>query len=195
MRVKHFTAVFLLANTLAGMVIGTETAMFLSWFAFFTSWTYLRFFRSSPLMASSATGDTETVRGDASDTFAFAYFFPEPLHGPIAKISDYVYDALVSLRVCTPFSSDDVDIGNEQAMARAEGGGLPSNTTRGGGKREEAERRRALALKALNQRLHSESTRGVSFGSANAQASPSVLTVPAPVSKPETEGDIKAGSS
>jgi hypothetical protein len=65
---------------------------------------------------------------------------------------------LVSLKVCTPFSDQDIDAGNEQASARAEGG-LPSIMNpnsrggRGGATRAEAERRRALALEALNQRL------------------------------------------
>jgi len=62
-----------------------------------------------------------------------------------------------------PFSEADVDVGNEQASARAEGG-LPSlmnptgggggGSTRSGGRREEAERRRALALRALDARLN-----------------------------------------
>ena len=57
-----------------------------------------------------------------------------------------------------PFSAEEVETSNVQATARGEGG-LPSllnqEGRRGGsGKREEAERRRALALKALDQRLH-----------------------------------------
>lgn len=136
--------------------------MLLSWLGFFTAWVYLRFYRLSPSLSSSTTsgagaqGGGDAIRGDASDTFAFAYFFPDAIHPPIAAISDAVYNALVALRVCTPFSAEDVDVGNEQAVARGEGG-LPSllNTGRGrgGGRREEAERRRALALRALNARL------------------------------------------
>lgn len=162
MRVKHFPAIFLLANTISGVVFGTDTALFLAWFGFMTTWVYLRFYRVSPSLASTSTGESSTVRGDASDTFAFAHFFPEPLHTPIASAADQVYNLLVMLRVCTPFSEDDIDTGNEQASARAEGG-LPSLMTsrggRGGGRREEAERRRALALKALDQRLHAAAGR------------------------------------
>jgi len=156
-RVKHFPAVFLLANTISGIVLGTDTAMFLSWLAFITAWTYLRFYRRSPLMSCSTSGNTLYTRGDASDTFAFAYFFPEPIQTPLAAFSDHMYGLLVSLRLCTPFSEDDVNAGNEQAMARADGGGLP--TIRGGGRREEAERRRAVALKALDQRLHASTSK------------------------------------
>jgi hypothetical protein len=165
MRVKHFPAIFLLANTISGIILGTETAMFLAYFGFMTAWVYLRFFRISPSLVSSATGDGSVTRGDASDTFAFAHFFPEPIHTPLAAVTDGVYNAIVALGVCTAFSEQDIDAGNEQASARAEGG-LPSIMNpnsrggRGGATRAEAERRRALALKALDQRLHAASARG-----------------------------------
>ncbi|KAH6618855.1 eukaryotic integral membrane protein-domain-containing protein [Boeremia exigua] len=163
MRVKHFPAIFLLANTISAVVLGTETAMFLAYFGFFTAWVYLRFYRASPALSSSATGDGAVIKGDASDTFAFAHFFPEPLQTPLGHFADGIYNVLTSLGVCTPFSDADIDAGNDQATARAEGG-LPSimNPTsrgRGGATRAEAERRRALALKALDQRLHAAAAR------------------------------------
>ncbi|KAF1997749.1 cytochrome c oxidase subunit I [Amniculicola lignicola CBS 123094] len=164
MRVKHFPAIFLLANTISGIALGTETAMFLAWFGFFTAWVYLRFYRISPSMSSAATGDGSIIKGDASDTFAFAFFFPEPIHSPMAALSEQLYNTLVTLSICTPFSAEDIDAGNEQASARAEGG-LPSIMNpnsrggRGGATRAEAERRRALALKALDQRLHAAAGR------------------------------------
>ncbi|KAH7117102.1 eukaryotic integral membrane protein-domain-containing protein [Dendryphion nanum] len=165
MRVKHFPAIFLLTNTVSGIILGTETAMFLAWFGFFTAWTYLRFYRTSPSLSSAATGDGSVIKGDASDTFAFSHFFPEPIQTPIGTLGDQVYNTLVTLKVCTPFSDEDIDAGNEQASARAEGG-LPSIMNpnsrggKGGATRAEAERRRALALKALDQRLHAAAARG-----------------------------------
>ena len=133
--------------------------MMLSWIGFCASWTYLRFYRISPSLSTAVSSNHqgERIRGDASDTFAFAYFFPDAIHPFVAAISDAVYNALVALRVCTPFSAEETELSNEQAMARGDGG-LPSllNSTRpgrGGGRREEAERRRALALRALDARL------------------------------------------
>jgi hypothetical protein len=84
MRVKHFPAIFLLANTISGIILGTETAMYLAYFGFLTAWVYLRFFRVSPSLVSAATGDGSVTKGDASETFAFAHFFPEPMHPPVA---------------------------------------------------------------------------------------------------------------
>lgn len=157
-RVKHFPAIFVLLNMISGPLLGTDTAFFLSMYGFLTSWVYLRFYRMAPSVVTSATGEGAQTKGDASDTFAFSHFFPEPIQLLIAPLCDQIYNILIAVRVCTPFSEEAIEAGNEQASARAEGG-LPSlmgsgRGARFGGRREEAERRRALALKALDQRLN-----------------------------------------
>ncbi|KAL9001305.1 MAG: hypothetical protein Q9169_000196 [Polycauliona sp. 2 TL-2023] len=162
-RVKHFPSVFLAANTLSGLILGTDTALVLAWAGFMTSWTYLRFYKRQPDLSTAGTGDHQ-LRGDASETFAFASFWPDAMQPPIAAIADGVYNALVAVRLCTPFTAEDVEMGNEQATARGEGG-LPDLLNHHGvgkagkTKQEEAERRRALALKVLDQRLHAASTK------------------------------------
>ena len=98
-------------------------------------------------------------------------------------MADSVYNALVALHVCTPFSAEDIESGNEQATARGEGG-LPSllepgGRRGGGGKREEAERRRALALKVLDQRLHAATT-----NRSTEQEAPAASPSPHPPSQP-----------
>ena len=154
---KHFPTVFLAANTISGFAFGTDTASVLSWLGFLTSWSYLRFYKVQPDLSGASTGGS-SLRGDASETFAFAYFWPDVVHTPVAALADGIYNMLVALKICTPFSAAEIESGNEQASARGEGG-MPSLLSQGarrggGGKREEAERRRALALKALDQRLH-----------------------------------------
>ncbi|RJE18216.1 Rhomboid family [Aspergillus sclerotialis] len=156
MRVKHFPALFLLLNSISGVVLGTDTAAVLSWLGLLTSWTYLRFFKRQPDLSGTSTSG-QGIKGDASETFAFACLFPDVIQPPIAFVADQIYVLLVSLKICTPFSEEDIESGNQQVLARGEAG-LPSllnNRTagRGMGKREEAERRRALALKALDHRL------------------------------------------
>ncbi|KAI9748443.1 MAG: hypothetical protein M4579_007222, partial [Chaenotheca gracillima] len=156
-RVKHFPAIFLLLNILSGFILGTDTASILAILGFLSSWTYLRFYKIS--FPDLTTDQPTSLRGDASETFAFASFFPDAVHGPIAAVADAIYNVLVTIKICTPFSTEDVDAGNSQAAARGEGG-LPGLLSRGGGSappgsaRAEAERRRALALRALDQRLH-----------------------------------------
>lgn len=168
------------------MLLGTDTALVLGWLGFLTSWTYLRFYKRQPDLSSASTGGND-LRGDASETFAFAYFWPDVVQPPIAAVADGIYNALVALRILTPFSAEEVESSNEQATARGEGG-LPSllnagGRRGGGGKREEAERRRALALKALDQRL--------SAATASKTSSQQPPTAPPPNSRPpEQESEV-----
>ena len=157
MRVKHFPAIFLLVNAISGLLLGTDTAAIFAWVGLVIAWTYLRFYKRQPDLSSTVTG-SQGLKGDASETFAFAAFFPDRVQPPISFICDQIYILLVNMRLCTPFSNEDIESGNQQAAARGEAG-LPSllnngrRTGMGTGKREEAERRRALALQALDQRL------------------------------------------
>lgn len=178
MRVKHFPALFLFLNTLSGILFGTHAAAILSWFGLLTSWSYLRFIKRQPDLTGTTT-DGLGIKGDASETFAFACLFPDVIQPPIAFVSDQIYILLVTLKICTPFSEEDIASGNQQVLARGEAG-LPSllNSQRGGArgiaKREEAERRRALALKALDQRLQAAAAgRAPSNPSASNQQGPS----------------------
>ena len=153
---------FLVAHTISGFAIGTDSALVLAWAGFLTSWAYLRFFKKQTDFSSTGQGDI-IIKGDASETFAFASFWPDIVQPPIAALADGIYNALVAVRVLTPFSAEDVETSNNQASVRSEGG-LPSLMNPGGragargGKREEAERRRALALKALDQKLNADAT-------------------------------------
>ena len=181
-RVKHFPAVFLFANTLSAIILGTRAAALLAWLGFLAGWTHLRFFKRQPDL-STADG-SGTLRGDASETFAFAYFWPDAVHGPVAAVADAIFNLLVTLRLCTPFSAQEVESGNRQASAR--GDELPSlmnsaGGRRGGGKREEAERRRALALRALDARLQQ----------AQASRPPPAADPPAP--RAEDTAEMAAG--
>ena len=179
-RVKHFPALFLIANTISGIVFFTDTAAFLSWLGFLSSWTYLRFYKQQPDLSGTSAGGS-TLRGDASETFAFAYFWPDLVHGPVSAASDLIFELFVLLRICTPFSSEDVELSNQQLSAR--GQGLPnimsSDGRVGASKREEAERRRTLALKQLDQRLQAASAnRQLPISSPAISGSEQVVSAP-----------------
>ncbi|KAG9231410.1 eukaryotic integral membrane protein-domain-containing protein [Amylocarpus encephaloides] len=109
---------------------------------FLTSWTYLRFYKHT--FADLETAQPSTLRGDSSETFAFAEFFPEPVKPFVAGVSSQVYNTLVTLKICAPFSHTDLSTSRGESTVQR---GTP------GSARAEAERRRALALKALDQRL------------------------------------------
>ncbi|KAJ5225742.1 hypothetical protein N7468_006967 [Penicillium chermesinum] len=186
MRVKHFPALFLLLNTMSGFLLGTDTAAWLGWLGLLTSWSYLRFYKQQPDLTGLSTSG-QSIRGDASETFAFACLFPDVMQPPIAFVADQIYHLLVTVKILKPFSEDEIASGNQQVQARGEAG-LPTllSSRDGGGrggfsKREEAERRRALALKALDKRLQAAS-------GSRAQAGPSGLGEPSssPSPRPTT---------
>jgi hypothetical protein len=143
----HILTVFLLSLTpllsVASVLLVTS--------AFLTSWTYLRFYKSA--FPDLETAQTSTLRGDASETFAFAEFFPSPVKPLVAAVSNQIFSVLVSLRICTPFSAADVSASRGETFVQR---------SAPGGARAEAERRRALALKALDQRLNNVTAKATS---------------------------------
>lgn len=183
MRVKHFPALFLLLNTISGIVIGTDTAAVLAWLGLLSSWTYLRFYKRQPDLTGTSTNGLG-IKGDASETFAFACLFPDVMQPAIAFVADQIYALLVAVKLLTPFSEDEIASGNQQVLARGEAG-LPTllsnqrGGARGSSKREEAERRRALALKALDQRLQAAT-------GGRTHAGPSTLGEPSSQHRPTT---------
>ncbi|KAI0392535.1 eukaryotic integral membrane protein [Xylariaceae sp. FL0594] len=149
-RVPRFPLVYIGTIALANLtpwVSGASLPLALS--GFITSWTYLRFYKT--VFPDLDSSQPTSMRGDASETFAFAEFFPAPVKPFIAALGDQIFNALVSARVCTPFSQADISAaqGNHFHPRSA-----PS------GVRAEAERRRALALKVLDQRLHAATVAG-----------------------------------
>lgn len=145
----------------------TLASFLLAVFGLLTSWTYLRFYKTVfPDLDSSQT--PYSLRGDASETFAFAEFFPAPAKPLVAALGDQIFNVLVALRLCTPFSQAEV------SAAGGNSGGYHPYSHRNaapGSARAEAERRRALALRALDQKLHAATAgRGGAAGSPSAGA-------------------------
>lgn len=191
LRVPRFPLVYLgLVLLLALTPILTIASFLLAVFGFITSWTYLRFYKTVfPDLDSSQT--PYSLRGDASETFAFAEFFPGPAKPLVAAVSDQIFNVLVAMRLCTPFSQSEVSA----AGGSGSGGGYQHSGHRSaapGSARAEAERRRALALKALDQRLHAATSgrTGGGGGVANT-AGRSVSPAPPPpavMATPPTTG-------
>ncbi|KAI5116331.1 hypothetical protein M0805_003544 [Coniferiporia weirii] len=124
------------------------------------AWLYLRFYKKN-------TGDSSISDsyGDRSETFAFVYWFPPFIHTPITMLGNFVHPLATRFRLIPGAGSDIESNGYAQ---------LP------GGPRAEAERRRALALKALDQRMASSvappkdiATQSAEPGSPSSLASPS----------------------
>lgn len=145
LRVPRFPLLYVIAVlVLTVLPIFSISHLLLALNGFMISWTYLRFFKVA--FPDLDTDQGPSLRGDASETFAFAEFFPELSRPAIAGISNTIFNLLVTLKICTPFSQAD------HKASRGETAYV--SRTQAGSSRAETERRRALALKALDQRLN-----------------------------------------
>ncbi|KAF9203235.1 hypothetical protein BGZ49_006628 [Haplosporangium sp. Z 27] len=139
-RVKSLPLLFAITMVIAGYISQSQINFLMATYGLFISWIYSRFFRVQ-----------DGIRGDRSETFSFASFFPEFMQPPVKAFSNSCFGILVKLHICSPTGyggSFHYDLENPQ-MA-----GMGHTFTRPGSLRAEAERRRALALKALDMRLH-----------------------------------------
>lgn len=184
LRVPRFPLLYIgLVSLLAMSPILSAASFFLAVYGFLASWTYLRFYKTV-FPDLDSTNQPASLKGDSSETFAFHEFFPAPVKPFVAALGSAVFDALVAVRICTPFAADGYQ--HQHQHSQQSHRGVP------GGARAEAERRRALALKALDQRLHA-ATRGQNSSTppppaaaavsapAPAPTGPTVQTQPAPV--------------
>lgn len=120
-------------------------------------WIYIRFFKYQ-----------DGIRGDHSEAFALVTFFPEFLHPILRPVTNIVYGIFVRLGVCTPGS-------RSYAYDLESQSGIRSVSPLPGSARAEAERRRALALKALDMRL---STKQPAAGAAASSSSTPTSSAP-----------------
>ncbi|CAI2163528.1 5325_t:CDS:2 [Funneliformis geosporum] len=137
-RVKHLPSLFVSISFACFLLFESQTQFLLVFYGSFISWVYLRFFKYQ-----------DGLIGDRSETFSMASFFPEFIQPVVKIISTIVFNILVMLKCCKPISKRRFAIDLEN---------LPTTyiPTMPGSQRAEAERRRALALKALDARLHKQ---------------------------------------
>ncbi|KAK9500168.1 hypothetical protein O3M35_001480 [Rhynocoris fuscipes] len=111
--------------------LGTNPTMFTS--GILVSWTYLRFYQHH----------SNGSRGDLADNFTFSSFFPNVLQPPISIVSNTIYSGLVRLGLC------------RKTVRRFDMSAAPTGVTvtLPGNDSHDMERRRQIALKALNERL------------------------------------------
>lgn len=169
MGVPRFPLLYVCLITILSLTpVLSAASFFLAIFGFLSSWTYLRFYKT--VFPDLDSSQPSSLRGDASETFAFAEFFPGPVKPVVAAASNRIFDVLVAMRICAPFSQDTVS-------ATTTRGSIQMQRTVPGTARAEAERRRALALRALDQRLQAASA-------GAAKPGPAAPAHPTPPSQP-----------
>ncbi|KAI9034350.1 rhomboid family protein [Hyaloraphidium curvatum] len=132
-RVKYLPSIFLLVYAVLFFARVFHVPFLMALYGTIASWIYIRFYKVQ-----------DGIRGDRSETFSFASFWPDALHPFIMPLSNSCFNLMVTLRICAPLTG-----------AGRGAYELPISRTgaSGAGDGPDAERRRALALKALDQRL------------------------------------------
>ncbi|PPQ99562.1 hypothetical protein CVT24_005350 [Panaeolus cyanescens] len=138
-RVKSLPMAHLTISTVM-CFIGFQCPWIIIQFGWFVSWVYLRFYKKH---SSDAIGGMVTY-GDRSDTFSLVSWFPPFMHGPLTILGNFVFGLATRLHLIPSSASGDPELGGYTQV--------PGNA------RAEAERRRAMALKALDQRVANNSS-------------------------------------
>jgi hypothetical protein len=158
-------------------VLGYPSPFILIQFGWLIGWGYLRFFQIHD----------GGVRGDRSETFNLVQWFPPFMHRPVTFISNTLYGIFVKVGVIEPYhysALGDVELGVGSGLPSMNIGIPGSASTPGGtgGTRAEAERRRAMALKALDQRVkagtQSNGTAAQARNTSTSAAATNAATVP-----------------
>ncbi|KAJ1019194.1 hypothetical protein NDA18_006338 [Ustilago nuda] len=133
-RVKDLPMLYVTVSNVM-CLIGYTSPWILIQFGWLISWAYLRFFKVNE----------SGFKGDRSEAFAFVNWFPPFAHKPVQFISTTLFNLFVKIKIVQPWTSGD--------YADLESALLNGQVPQHGSARAEAERRRAMALKALDQRL------------------------------------------
>ncbi|KAF9389072.1 hypothetical protein CPB97_012035 [Podila verticillata] len=139
-RVKNLPIIFASYLIIEALITRSQVQLLMAVYGMLISWVYSRFFKVQ-----------DGIRGDRSETFSFASFFPEAVQPPVKTLSNIVFGILVRLKVCSPLGFGNT-LQNDLENPQMSGMILPLSQP--ASLRAEAERRRALALKALDMRLH-----------------------------------------
>ncbi|KAF7979428.1 hypothetical protein HWV62_42564 [Athelia sp. TMB] len=154
-------------------ILGFQCPYIIIQFAWLVSWVWLRFYKKN----TSDVGFESY--GDRSETFALIYWFPPFAHKPIGFLGNTVHMLATKFHLIPAVGADIESGGYSQ---------LP------GGARAEAERRRAMALKALDQRMAGSAPNAPQNGNASLSQSPRTSaaavppTVPIPTPASATDG-------
>ncbi|KAF2070929.1 hypothetical protein CYY_007753 [Polysphondylium violaceum] len=130
LRIKYLASLLVLLNILFSLLGIQSRSLPFVLFGFLISWVYLRFYQKKG-----------GVRGDLNESFSFATFFPDPIQQPVKVLSNIVYQILLKIRLC-PVGDSSI---------------LPTTTSNSNNNLSynsaDIDRRRALAMKALEQRM------------------------------------------
>jgi len=170
-RVKSLPMAYLTLSTVLTF-LGFQCPWIIIQFGWFVGWIYLRFYKKNT--GDSVGGDSY---GDRSETFSLVSWFPPFMHYPLGLLGNFVHSVATRLHLI-PTSGADIE------------SGLYSQVP--GSARAEAERRRAMALKALDQRL--ANTAAPPAGNSQGASPPKVPRAPPPAAAARSDSSAMPSS-
>ncbi|KAM9982297.1 hypothetical protein ACTFIZ_006818 [Dictyostelium cf. discoideum] len=139
-RAKWIPFILILFRVIVFSFIGFQDRSFtLVIYGVFIAWIYLRFYQVK-----------SGVKGDLNESFSFYTFFPDPVQAPIKVISNIVFKILCKLSICSSsrFSN--------QSILPTTNNNNNINNNDDSYSVADMERRRALAVKALEERMQQQ---------------------------------------
>ncbi|RKP01412.1 hypothetical protein CXG81DRAFT_29753 [Caulochytrium protostelioides] len=149
-RIKHLPPTYLLGSTLLYVLGLIRVEYYILLCGFITSWIYLRFYKMQ-----------DGLQGDRSDTFSFVSFLPEALQAPVTPSINAIHNVLMGFGI-VPATGPPPQLPTDrrQVLYTETDTYAPSTPATGPPihasshhRLDDAERRRQLALKALESRL------------------------------------------
>jgi len=178
-RVKTLPMAYLTLSTVL-CFLGFQCPWIIIQFGWFTGWIYLRFYKKN---ITETVGGVDTY-GDRSETFSLISWFPPFIHYPLTLLGNFVYSLATRFHLI-PSSGSDVETGVYSQVP--------------GSARAEAERRRAMALKALDQRIANSSSPSSSHstnaGSSQPPRPPPLATAGSSNSSSDHKASTNEGAS
>lgn len=149
-RVNELPGMYTLAAPIVLALMNRLGSVLLVNTGFFVSFVYLRFYRQ----------DGTEMRGDRSEAFAFVTLFPALVQPLMGRVADMVYRLAVAARLITSNEGyrrmapqpEDLEEGIDLTVV------VPEDPGEGEEAETDADRRRALATKALDMRLNENET-------------------------------------
>ncbi|KAJ8084444.1 hypothetical protein PM082_003214 [Marasmius tenuissimus] len=173
MRVKTLPMIYLGISTVL-TILGYQCPWIIIQFGWFVSWIYLRFYKKN---TSDTVGGMDTY-GDRSETFSLLSWFPPFVHPVLSILGNFVHKLATRLHLI-PTQGTDLENGGYSQ--------LPTSS------RAEAERRRAMALKALDQRLANNTS--PSGGQPSTPAAPQTPRAPPTAAVASTASNQKSNAA
>ncbi|GAA5845030.1 hypothetical protein JCM9279_005410 [Rhodotorula babjevae] len=159
-RVKSLPMLYVTFSNIA-CVLGYISPYILIQFGWLAAWFYLRFFKYN---------EGVDFRGDRSETFAFHNWFPPFIQKYVQAAAGFAFSLAVKFHLLPAWGLD------PESGVPGSGSGY---TQVPGGQRAEAERRRQLALEALDRRMQAPPTNGAALTGLEPQAQGPPMASPA----------------